>query len=101
MAEQQRMTPEGEPSVAPSVRSREAIKAAIERSLRREFPTDTVDVSDGYAQNIHVIVVSRRFDAMGDREAQDFLWDLAVDGLSEDERALLSLVVATSPALLK
>ena len=85
------------------MREREAVKAAIEQVLRKEFPTDTVDVSDGYGTNIHVVVVSRRFDPMSDRESHEFVWDLVADSgaLSEAEMALISLVVASSPSLLK
>lgn len=36
------------------MRTRTQIKAIIAERLRREFPTDTVDVSDGYQNNIPV-----------------------------------------------
>jgi acid stress-induced BolA-like protein IbaG/YrbA len=84
------------------MRPRDQIKQAIEQALRREFPTDTVDVSDGYKDNIHVLVVSRRFDPMEERTQQELLWSL-IDGagLAEDEKNLISLVMPTSPSLLK
>jgi acid stress-induced BolA-like protein IbaG/YrbA len=37
-----------------------ALKEKIKRILQNDFPSETVDVSDGYSDNIHVIVVSRR-----------------------------------------
>lgn len=81
------------------MREREQIKAPISERLRREFPTDTVDVSDGYQNNIHVIVVSRRFDAMAEREKQEFLWSLIDDaGLDDAEEQLISLIVPASPS---
>ena len=84
------------------MRTRDEIKQVIEQALRKEFPTDTVDVSDGYKENIHVIVVSRRFDAMAERESTEYVWDLvSKSGLTEDEQALVSLVLPTSPSLLK
>lgn len=84
------------------MRTREEIKAIIEQALRKEFPTDTVDVSDGYKENIHIVVVSRRFDDMSHREQGEYVWDLvSKSGLTEDEIALVSLVVPTSPSLLK
>ncbi|MEZ4267520.1 MAG: hypothetical protein R3F39_14170 [Myxococcota bacterium] len=84
------------------MREREAVKAAIEQVLRKEFPTDTVDVSDGHGTNIHLVVVSRRFDPMSIRESHEFVWDLLDNSgaLSEAEMALISLVVASSPSLL-
>lgn len=84
------------------MRNREETKAAIEAALRTEFPTDTVDVSNGFEKNIHVLVVLRRFDSMTDQEQLDLLWKL-IDGagLSPDEAAQISLVLPASPALLK
>jgi hypothetical protein len=84
------------------MRTREDIKAAIEAALRVEFPRDTVDISDGYKDNIHVLVVSRRFDAMSESVQTDMLWSLIEGaGLSEDEKDLISLIMPASPALLK
>lgn len=84
------------------MRDRSDIKRAIEQALRREFPTDTVDVSDGYRDNIHVVVVSRRFDTMADSDQVDLLWGLIEGaGLAEAEKALISLVMPASPSYLK
>lgn len=84
------------------MRTRDEIKAVLEAAFRAEFPTDTVDVSDGYNSNIHVVVVSRRFDQMADKEQTDLLWGI-IDGtdLVEGEKALISLVLPSSPSLLK
>lgn len=84
------------------MREREQIKQIVEKALRREFPTDTVDISDGYKDNIHVLVVSRKFDPLDERRQGEMLWTL-IDAteLTPDEKGLLSLVLAVSPALLK
>jgi acid stress-induced BolA-like protein IbaG/YrbA len=84
------------------MRKREEIKAILQAALRKEFPHDTIDVSDGYQQNIHVVVVSRRFDEMKERDKQDLLWSLidATD-LDSDEKNLISLLVPASPEMLK
>ena len=84
------------------MRTREEVKLAIEAALRLAFPTDTVDVSDGYENNIHVLVVSRRFDSMANQEQLDLLWGL-IDGagLNAEETALISLVLPASPGQLK
>jgi hypothetical protein len=86
----------------PKPRPRDQIKRIVEEALRREFPTDTVDVSDGYKDNIHVLVVSRKFDALDERQQGEMLWSIidATD-LTADEKGLLSLVLAVSPSLLK
>ncbi len=84
------------------MRNRDEIKKLLESAIRAEFPKDTVDISDGYKENIHVLVVSRRFDKMTEEEQRDLLWGL-IDkgGLDDDEKALISLALAVSPAMIK
>lgn len=78
------------------------LKKKIETILRTEYPGDTVDVSDGYRDNIHIIVVSRKFDGMREKEKQDMLWS-AIDksNLSDAEKVKISLILPYSPADLK
>lgn len=84
------------------MRTREEIKKALELAFRQEFPTDTVDISDGYASNIHVLVVSRRFDDMPEAIQRDMMWYLiSKAGLDESERALITLALPISPAEIK
>jgi len=81
---------------------REEIKRIIEAEYRKEFPNDTVDVSDGYADNIHVVVVSRRFDDLDEQHKQDLLWSiLDRTSLTDDEKGLVSLLLPVSPAQIK
>lgn len=86
----------------PGKRSRPKLKSALEQAFRKEFPHDTVDVSDGYQDNIHILVVSRRFDKMDEQQKQDLLWGV-IDStdLTEGERVLISLVMPLSPAEIK
>ncbi len=84
------------------MRSRDDIKVILEAAFRREFPQDTVDVSDGYMDNIHIVIVSRRFDALGDQEQQDLLWGILDKApLNDDEKKLVSLLLPVSPAQIK
>lgn len=80
-------------------RSRDQVKQIIRDAFRREFPHDTVDVSDGYKDNIHVMAVSRRFDKMSEQEQQELMWGI-IDrsDLNEDEKSLISLLYPVSPA---
>lgn len=45
-----------------------SLKVRIEKALRREFPRDTIDVSDGHAGTVNLVVVSRKFDDVPKRE---------------------------------
>ena len=84
------------------MRDREQIKKMLEAAIRVEFPTDTVDISDGYRNNIHVLVVSRRFDDMPESQQRDLLWGLIDSaGLDEDEKGLISLALTISPSMIK
>lgn len=78
------------------MRPREEIKKALETALAREFSSDSVvSVEDGWRQNIHVKVVSKRFDAMSDQDAADCLWNqIEKAGLVDDEKGLISLALA-------
>jgi hypothetical protein len=70
--------------------------------LRAKFPADTVDISDGYDGNLHVLVVSRAFDRMSEKRKRDLVWRIidATD-LSDDEKSRVSVVLPFSVAELK
>lgn len=78
------------------------LKTHIERILRGAFPSDTVDVSDGFQDNVHVVVVSRQFDGMREKEKQDMLWSLIESGgLTDVEKVKISMILPYSPGELK
>jgi len=83
-------------------RSRSAIKKILADALRAKFPSDTVDISDGYQGNIHVLVVSRAFDRLSEQGKRNFLWRI-IDStdLTDDEKGLISLILPFSVAELK
>ena len=78
-------------------RNRKQVKATIEEAFRREFPHDTVDISDGYRGNIHITVVSRRFDKMSERKKNALMWEiLDSTPLTKSEKLLVSLLYPIS-----
>jgi len=78
------------------------LKRKLETALRAEFPTDTVDVSDGYKGNVHVLIVSRRFDAKSDYERQEMLHQIINGaGLTKAQMGKISLLLAMSPGEIK
>lgn len=79
------------------------MKKKIKDILRKRFPEEAaIDVSDGYKNNIHIVVVSMEFEGLGEKEKQDLLWN-AIDqsDLSEEEKLRISLIVPYSPRELK
>ena len=84
-----------------NIRPRSQVKRAIVEAFRAEFPTDTIDVSDGYGGFVHVLVVSRRFDRMSPREKQDLMWRILERTLTKAEMKLVSLLLPLSPAEIK
>ncbi|HNQ24565.1 MAG TPA: hypothetical protein PKK06_15895 [Phycisphaerae bacterium] len=91
-------TKRGTPAAGRSARPPAQIKKTLAVALRRAFPHDTVDISDGYQSNIHVLVVSRAFDALEEQQKQEYLWKLIdATNLSEEEKQLISLVLPLSP----
>ncbi|MDM8522975.1 hypothetical protein QUF80_06335 [Desulfococcaceae bacterium HSG8] len=79
------------------------IKKKIEELLRKEFnENSTIDVSDGYQDNIHIVVVSDKFSGKSENEKQDMLWSLIETGnLSDSDKNKISLIVPYSPKELK
>ncbi len=62
-------------------------------ALRREFPQDTIDTTEGYNGRVHVKVVSRRFNGKSEAEKQQILWDMLRNHLGPDAEAV-SLALA-------
>jgi len=58
-----------------------------------------VDVSlSGISDNIHIIVVSRFFDDMKEKQKHDYIWDLIENSdLNREERLRISMVNVMSP----
>jgi acid stress-induced BolA-like protein IbaG/YrbA len=83
-------------------RAKQETKEILFKVLKDIFPDDTVDISDGYGDNIHVLVVSRRFDGLQDEAKLDMIWDpINKSVLTEDEKSLISLALPLSPAEIK
>ncbi len=86
------------PSKSAKRRSRAIVKLALQMAFRKKFPNDTVDISDGYDGNIHIIVVSRAFDRMSERARQATLWRIVENAyLSQEEKDLVTLLFGISP----
>ena len=56
--------------------------------LWKEFnENSTVDVSDGFRDNVHIVVVSRKFTGKSEKEKQEMLWSIIENSdLSESEK---------------
>lgn len=78
----------------------EALRDRVRRAYQDAFPDAYVDVSDGYQGRLHVILVSREFDDMPERERQSILHGIARETMG-DEAQRLSLLLAYSPDELK
>src|SRR5688500_5857203 len=74
-------------------------KEKIYKIVKKEFPEDTVDVSNGYRDNVHVVVVSRKFDACrSERAKQEMLWDVIERSSLTDKEKIKILIFPYSPA---
>ncbi len=83
-------------------KTRDQVKQVLYQAFRQRFPEDTVDISDGYQDNIHVMVVSRQFDDLTEAQKQDLMWGiLDASELSPAEKRLVSLLYPVSPAEIK
>ena len=63
--------------------------------------SDLVDVSDGPDDDIHIVIVSRKFDGRRMKEKNDLIWSILTQNLQPEEWGKVSLSVGTSPEEIK
>ena len=79
---------------------REVLKQKIHSLLKTDYFSDTkdfVDVSDGAADFIHVVVVSRKFNGYTMMDRGDIIWDELLKHLSDEEWGHVSLLIGATP----
>ena len=64
-------------------------------------PDDSVDVSDGPDDSVHVVIVSRKFDGRRMKEKSDLIWSVLTKNLAPDEWGKVSLSIGASPEEIK
>ena len=81
------------------MKTKDSLLGKIKGILSPKFEGGMVDVSlSGIRDNIHVVVMSRRFDDMLEKEKQDLLWKIIDESdLTEEEKLRISLIVPLSP----
>ena len=63
------------------------LKEQMRRAFKKEFPDDTVDVSEDEHGHFQVLVVSRRFDGMAEQDKQDMMWRIIDDMVLRRKRS--------------
>lgn len=84
--------------------ARDEVKRVLTNTLRARFPGEAyyVDVSDGYDDLLHVLVVSRNFAGMTEQAKQELVWSAVEKApLPRDQKRLVSLVLALTPDQVK
>ena len=82
----------------------EQLKQKIHDALKTTYfadATDFVDVSDGDDDDVHVVVVSRKFDGKRMKEKNDLIWSILVRNLQPEEWGRISLSIGASPEQIK
>jgi stress-induced morphogen len=82
------------------------LKQKIHDVLRKAYfkdQNDLIDVSDGEGGNgnLHLVVVSRKFDGRHMKEKNDLIWDILVRHLKPEEWGKVILTVGASPEEVK
>lgn len=62
---------------------------------------DLVDVSDGPDDDVHIVVVSRKFDGRRMKEKQDLIWSDLSRSLAPEEWGKITLSIGVSPEEVK
>ena len=76
------------------------LKQKIHNTLQTGYFSDKkdfVDVSDGAADFIHVVVVSRKFNGHTMIDRGDIIWDELLKHLSDEEWGHVSLLIGATP----
>jgi stress-induced morphogen len=71
------------------------------KSVYFQDPDDSVDVSDGPNDSVHVVIVSRKFDGRRMKEKNDLIWSVLTNHLAPDEWGKVSLSIGASPEKIK
>ena len=66
----------------------EAVAPQVMEALRRAFPDETLEVSEGYRGRVHVLVVSRRFNGLTEMKRQEMIWEILRAELGEEAEAV-------------
>lgn len=64
-------------------------------------PNDAVDVSVGPGDNLHLVIVSRKFDGKRLKDRHELIWSELLQHLGTEEWGKISLSTGTSPEELK
>jgi stress-induced morphogen len=81
-------------------RTKQLVHDALKSTLFTS-PDDLVDVSDGPDDSIHIVIVSRKFDAQRMRTKHDMVSDLLFANLPEEVWRRISLTICKSPEEIK
>lgn len=80
--------------------TQDKLKEKIYRVLREGYfseENDYVDVSNGYEDFIHIVVVSPKFNGCNLKIRDDLIWNEIVNSLTDDEWGTISLLIASTP----
>ena len=78
----------------------EILKQKIHDMLRSGYFSDAkdfVDVSDGSADHVHIVIVSRKFNGHTMKGRGDIIWDELLKDLSDEEWGHVSLLIGATP----
>ena len=81
-----------------------SLKTKIESVLKRGYfkdPNDLVDVSDGNDDDIHIVIVSRKFEGRRLKEKNDLIWSELLKELPPEEWGMVTLSIGVSPEEIK
>lgn len=83
--------------LAVDARLKDKIRDVLTRSLFTD-PTDVIDVSDGDdADDLHLVVISRKLEGRRIWERNDLSWDELIRGLTPAEWGKISLTIGVGP----
>lgn len=73
------------------------IRALLDKEFASQYPASTIRVSPGYADNIHILIVSGHFMGLSFSERDNMVWPILEAGLTPEEFVHISLCLLLAP----
>jgi stress-induced morphogen len=73
------------------------IRALLDKKFASQYPASEIRVSPGYADNIHILIVSESFRGQPFAERDDIVWPMLEAGLTPKEIVHISVCLLLAP----
>lgn len=84
--------------------TKEQLKKKVYETLKNKYfngSDDSVDVSDGPEDSVHLVIISRKFDGKRLKDKNNLIWSQLMRYLTSEEWSKVTLSIGASPEEIK